>query len=91
MCQFRHLVKVASRSFHQCVYSYLVLLSSSLLIVFQDVVSDIIFWVNEELLCLSLFIPPLHPHHKQEHQYYSVSEKNKDTSPSPGLKSGRLQ
>lgn len=61
--------------------AYLILFSTSLLIVFEDVVSDIILWVDQELLGLTLFIPPLHPHHKKENQHYkaSMTEKDKET------------
>lgn len=54
-----------------CVYVcvYLILLSASLLVIFEDVVSDVVLGVNEELLCLALLIPPLYPHHKQQHQH----------------------
>lgn len=56
-----------------CVCVYLVLLSTSLLVIFEDVVSDVILRVNEELLGLTLLIPPLHPHHKQQHQHCRTS------------------
>lgn len=47
--------------------AHLVLLSPSLLIVFEDVVSDIIFRVDEQLLGLPLLLSALHPQHKQQH------------------------
>lgn len=53
---------------------YLVLLSPSLLVIFEDVVSDIVLWVNEELLGLSLLILPLHPHYKQENKHCTAKQ-----------------
>lgn len=55
--------------FLNCARVYLILLSASLLIIFEDVVSNIVLWVDEKLLGLALLIPPLHPHHKQKHQH----------------------
>lgn len=60
--------------FFRCVRMYLVLLSASLLIIFENIVSDVVLWVNEELLGLTLLIPPLHPHHKQQHKHYRMRE-----------------
>lgn len=50
----------------QISQQYLVLLSASLLIVLQDVVSDIVLRVNQQRLRLPLFLSTLHPHHKQQ-------------------------
>lgn len=49
-------------------HSYLVFLSSTFLIVLEDVVSHIILWIDEELLSLPFFIAALHPNNKQQHQ-----------------------
>lgn len=43
---------------------YLVLLSSSLLVVLQNVVSDVVLGVDQQGLCLALLLSALHPHHK---------------------------
>lgn len=47
--------------------SHLVLFSSSLLIIFENVVPDIILWVNKQLLGLPLLLSPLDPDYKQQH------------------------
>lgn len=48
---------------------YLVFLSASFFIIFENVVSDVILWVDKQLLGLALLIPPLHPHDKEQHQH----------------------
>ncbi|KAF3858216.1 hypothetical protein F7725_011417 [Dissostichus mawsoni] len=48
--------------------SYLIFLSSTFLIILENVVSDIVLGVDEELLGLTLFIAALHPHHKHQHE-----------------------
>lgn len=54
-------------NFFQC--AYLVFLSASFFIIFKNVVSDVVLWVNKQLLGLTLLVPPLHPHHKEQHQH----------------------
>lgn len=49
---------------------YLVFLPSSLFIIFQDVVSDVLLWVNQQLFGQSFFISPFHPHNEQQHKDY---------------------
>jgi len=51
--------------------SHLVFLSSSLFVVFEDVVSDVVFRVNEQLLVVPLLLTPLDPHHEQQHHAYT--------------------
>lgn len=46
--------------------SHLILLSTSLLVVLEDVVPDVVLGVDEELLGVALLLPPLHPHHEQQ-------------------------
>ena len=53
---------------------YLIFLSASLFVIFEDVVSDVVLWVDEELLGLTLLIPPLYPHHKQQHKHCRMKE-----------------
>lgn len=67
---------------HGCMYvcisggvSHLVFFSSSLFIVFEDVVSDVILWVNKQLLCLPLLLSALDPHHKQQHHACNDTHK----------------
>lgn len=46
--------------------SHLVLLAATLLIVLEDVVTHVVLGVNEQLLCVSLLLPPLHPQDEQQ-------------------------
>lgn len=48
--------------------SYLILFSSTFLVVLENVVSHVVLGINEELLGLALFIAALHPHNKQQHE-----------------------
>lgn len=53
--------------------SHLILFSSSLFIILEDVVPDIIFGVNQQLLGLPLLLSPLNPHDKQQHHACKIS------------------
>ena len=53
---------------HLCLCAHLVLLAPSLLVVFQDVISDVVLRVDEKLLGVPLLFSALHPHHEQKHQ-----------------------
>lgn len=46
--------------------SHLILLSTSLLIILEDVVPDVVLGVDEELFGVPLLLPALHPHHEQQ-------------------------
>lgn len=50
---------------------YLVFLPSSLFIIFQDAVSYVLLWVDQQLLDQPFFISPFHPHDKQQHKDYT--------------------
>lgn len=67
-----------SRSERVCVCacvsgSHLILFSSSLFVVFEDVVPDIVFGVNKQLLGLPLLLSPLDPHDKKQHHACRIS------------------
>lgn len=49
-------------------HSYLILLSSTFLIVLENVVSHVVLGIDEKLLGLPFLIATLHPHHKQQHE-----------------------
>lgn len=46
--------------------SHLIFLSTSLFVVLEDVVPDVVLGVDEELLGVALLLPALHPHHKEQ-------------------------
>lgn len=48
------------------VSPHLILLSTSLFIILEDVVPDVVLGVDEQLLGVPLLLPSLHPHHEEQ-------------------------